>query len=421
MIQNYKDTKMKKITLLLFIFICTLSTYSQEFDGVALGKPIKITLEEFKAKGYYNEELLKPEIKEYIINDNNDIDTIINNDPQYPSMSCCNRARILDTAWTYALDGTFNNQKVFLYLEYSAHYRTVYRISISFKTQPNWQLLEQQYNSYLSKLINKYGTPSTNSKDFSFYYKMHGGGDKYKAVKNRYCEYYATWASGVSIAIFPDASVSIEYDYNEKFLKTIQDKYNRDLIDEQVKELNEYKRQKFEAKRIKDSIVSVKDSLHSIECINPFESFIQKIAYRDSYHFRIEGIEIKKGCNLPRTWGIIFDTTENINLNGSFVMNFSDPTEGSFVWGLSSISITNSNNRDTLKRGNINTSFFKLRTDHKPTSSYLDAPLQIDLGLNLDINKEYYFKLFYVNDKGEYIFSNAVSYNFTYKRVIIDK
>lgn len=393
---------MKKITLAIFIIIYSFSANSQEFDGVALGKPIEITLKEFEAKGYFAPLHSSPNIVEYIINEGDKLDTVIDVDTY---LNCCDRRiHIVDTQYTYTLDGKFNNQKVFLSLTYSSKYKTVFQIDIEFVRQPNWQLLEQQYNTYLSKLTNKYGSPSLSSKDFSFYYALHGGGDKYKAVKNGYCEYAAAWSSsGVAIQIVNRAAVCISYNNFDQFKKSIEKNYNRAAIDAMVLEFNEHKRKEIEDKRIKDSIASVKDSLHFIECKNPFENFIYNIVkWESGNEFIIRGkggrIKIKSGCDLPELWGIIFDSTENLNKDSSFVLRFSTPIE--YTLGNSGLNVKNKNSGYTPIRGN--TPILKLNNNN-------------NLNLNLDINKEYFFKVYYLNNDAIFIYSNTVSFKITEK------
>jgi len=163
----------KIVFLLTFLLSVTISSFSQEFDGIKIDGSKSSFVKAMRGKGY--------SVKS-------------------------------DKGGSVTFNGNASHPALKLIAFFSPVTKLTWKFVVFLPEQITWYNLKSQYNQFLDLLIEKYGEPSNNYGFFSNPF-TEGDGNEMTAVGIEKCTYSASWTNPeIRIEITKYKQVSVKYE-----------------------------------------------------------------------------------------------------------------------------------------------------------------------------------------------------------------
>jgi hypothetical protein len=183
---------MKKLLLMLAFVALGAASYGQDFLGIKPSGSKAVTVNQFKAKGFW------------VVSD--------------------------ETSMITSMKGPLNGQTIELNIVYTPITKTVCRFSIYMPEQSSFYNLKREYEKYVDVFTTKYGT-ATNK--YAFFKDPYYDGDGYEmqALTNDKATFTTYW-------FFDNINLAVEMSKYKQINIVYENQANIDLKNAEVKQLN---------------------------------------------------------------------------------------------------------------------------------------------------------------------------------------
>lgn len=178
---------MKKLILIVSLFIIAINSYSQEFMGIKVEGTKKELIDKFEQKNF----------------------------------------QVIDTEGKYlVMHGKAGSANVKLYIFFTPVSKLAWQFGVYLPEETNWYNLKSQFEEYTSLFIEKYGEPSSIYRFFESPYKE-GDGYEMLGVELDKCVYAAFWKDTYKIKITKLKQLVIVY--TNSTIEAINKKENKEI------------------------------------------------------------------------------------------------------------------------------------------------------------------------------------------------